>query len=72
MSEQAKAIRTTLSELLVAEGFTAMSRDVLEEYEPKMIQRYARIVVKNAPASKRPLITQLLQKLKLLPATVAA
>lgn len=55
--------RKALSELLSAEGFETMSREVLEEYDPERLRRYARIVTKNAPQKFRPRIARRLQSL---------
>lgn len=46
-------VNDALSELLDAEGFAAMARDVRTEQDPRRLDHYARIIYKNAPAAIR-------------------
>ena len=42
-----------LSELLAALGFRAMADDCATETRPEYLRRYARVVLKNAPAAQK-------------------
>jgi hypothetical protein len=46
-------IQAMLSEMLSAQGFGAMARDVQTETEAPRLQRYARVVLKNATPEQR-------------------
>lgn len=47
------SINTALSDLLLALGFVQMARDVKTETATDRLAKYARVIVKNAPAAKR-------------------
>lgn len=42
-------IQNAMSELLSAQGFTTMARDVLNETDKSRLAKYAKVVIKNAP-----------------------
>jgi len=46
-------VQDAMSELLLALGFDAMAREVKTETEHDRLCRYARIIVKQSPESKR-------------------
>lgn len=50
-------IQDALSALLLALGFEAMAKGVLTETDRDRMMRYARVVLKNAPADARAEIT---------------
>lgn len=64
-----KAIHTiqdALSELLKAERFHVMSAEVLTEYDPARLRRYAQVVLKSAPAEQKRRIAALLRQAGLI------
>jgi hypothetical protein len=46
-------VRSAISTLLDAEGFTRMAQDVLAETDKTRLMKYVSVVVKNAPQDKR-------------------
>lgn len=46
-------VQSAMSALLAALGFDAMASDVLTETDRNRLARYARIIVKQSPQSKR-------------------
>lgn len=51
-------IQQAMSELLKSLGFNAMSADVLNETDIERPQKYARVIVKNSPASMQNIVAQ--------------
>lgn len=51
------------AELLSAEGFSRMAQDVRNEKRPHYLERYARIIAKNAPDDMRDAVESRLARL---------
>lgn len=51
--KQQPTLQDAMSELLAVLGFGAMAREVRTEKDTERLSRYARIIVKQSPESKR-------------------
>ena len=60
------SVQAALAELLGALGFRAMSLQAADEQDEEKLRLYARIIVKQAPAERRPQILRRLEQLGLL------
>jgi hypothetical protein len=60
-------ITTGMSALLKALGFDAMAANVIGESDTERLTKYARVIIKNSPQAKRPLLFQLFNSQNLYP-----
>jgi len=60
-------ITTGMSALLKALGFDAMAANVIGESDAERLTKYARVIIKNSPQAKRPLLFQLFNSQNLYP-----
>ena len=59
-------IQEILSTLLFSLGFEQMSKDVRKDSSVEGLRRYARIIIKQLPADKKPAIQAHFQSLNLI------
>jgi hypothetical protein len=60
------SIQAALAELLGALGFRAMAEQARAETDPEKLGLYARIILRQAPADRRPVMRERLEALGLL------
>jgi hypothetical protein len=65
-SSKPASVQAALADLLGSLGFRAMAEQVRAETDPEKLGLYARIILEQAPAAKRPAIRERLERLGLL------